>query len=102
MKYEMMNFLEPLLGRNFHHPKPQVGIVLTGTLVDQTVIGGPAHSSKIIFPGDAILKIDGIIVTSENIRSQLLGCDIPGSTVILTLGKGGPKVQCISPRSVRE
>jgi S1-C subfamily serine protease len=66
--------------------------MLQGTVVDNTVIGGPAHSSKAIGQGDVILKIDGIVVTSDNIKGLLVGSDVPGSSVTVTVAKGGPKV----------
>ena len=66
--------------------------MLKGTEIDNTVIGGPAHNSKAVGPGDVILKIDDVVVTSENVIRLLLGNDMPGSPVNLTVAKGGPKV----------
>ncbi len=70
----------------------QIGVMLQGTVVDNTVIGGPAHISKAIGQGDVILKIDGIYVTSDNIKAMLVGSDVPGSLVTVTIAKGGPQV----------
>ncbi len=66
--------------------------MLQGTVVENTVIGGPAHSSKAIEQGDVILKIDGAHVTSDNIKGMLVGSDVPGSSVTVTVAKGGFKV----------
>jgi hypothetical protein len=66
--------------------------MLKGTEIDTTVIGGPAHNSKAISSGDVILKIDEVVVTGDNIVKLLLGNDLPGSPVNLTIAKGGPKV----------
>ena len=70
----------------------QIGIVLNGTTVDYTVVGGPAHSSKKIASGDTILQIDGVSVSSDTVRGYLVGNDVPGSLVTITVAKGGPKV----------
>ncbi len=66
--------------------------MLQGNVVDNTVIGGPAHSSKAIRQGDVILKIDGTPVNSDNIKGMLVGSDVPGSSVTVTVAKGGTKV----------
>ena len=70
----------------------QIGVMLQGTVVENTVIGGPAHISKVIGPGDVILKIDENVVTADNIKGLLLGNDMPGSPVVIAVAKGGPKV----------
>jgi hypothetical protein len=70
----------------------QIGVVLKGTSVDYTVVGGPAYSSKQIAPGDSVLRIDGVKVTVDNIKTLLVGNDIPGSPVSIALGRGGSKV----------
>ena len=43
-------------------------------------------------PGDIILKIDGGAVTAANINTALVGNDITGSPVTLTIAKGGLEV----------
>ena len=65
---------------------------MNGTFVDNTVVGGPAHSSKKIEHGDIVLEVDGRAATNDNIFELLIGNDIPGSVVEITLSKGGPKV----------
>ena len=37
--------------------------------------------------GDTILKVDGTSVTLENYEEALLGCDVPGTKVHLTVRK---------------
>ncbi len=62
---------------------------MSGTMIDNTVMGGPAHSSKQLEHGDVILKVDGQTATEENIFELLIGSDIPGSIVEITIAKGG-------------
>jgi hypothetical protein len=61
----------------------QLGVMLLGTQVKNCLIGGPAfgHLQK----GDLIVKIDGNEVNDDNILPFLLGSDIPGSQVIITV-----------------
>ena len=40
-------------------------------------------------PGDTILKIDGTTVTPETISAHLVGSDVPGSTVRMTISHQG-------------
>jgi C-terminal processing protease CtpA/Prc len=61
-------------------------------LIENTVIGGPAHNSKAIAQGDTILKIDGVDASAENVRGLLLGSDVPGSPVVVTIAKTSPQV----------
>jgi S1-C subfamily serine protease len=65
---------------------------MNGTMVDNTVVGGPAYNSKQLVHGDVILEVDGREAKNENIFELLIGCDIPGSTVDVKLAKGGSKV----------
>jgi hypothetical protein len=51
--------------------------------VEHTIIGGPAH--KIIQEGDTIVRVDNQPVTPDNIAELLLGNDVPGSIVQLTV-----------------
>ena len=60
--------------------------MLKGLLVDNMVIGGPAHNTGLLEKDDTIIAIDGI-VTEESIHAALLGEDIPGSSVVLTVTK---------------
>jgi hypothetical protein len=43
--------------------------------------------------GDVILKIDGVIVTESNINTALVGSDLTGTPVVLTIAKGGLEVR---------
>ena len=68
---------------------------MSGTMIDNTVVGGPAHSSKELEHGDVILKVDGSEATEENIFQLLVGSDVPGSIVEITIAKGGVMVSII-------
>ena len=57
--------------------------MLLGTQVKNCLIGGPAFGR--LQKGDLIVQIDGYDVNEENILSYLLGSDIPGSQVIITV-----------------
>jgi hypothetical protein len=59
--------------------------MLKGLRIDNMVIGGPAHNTGLLEKGDTIVAIDGIAVTEESIHAALLGEDIPGSSVVLTI-----------------
>jgi hypothetical protein len=53
--------------------------------------------------GDVILKIDGASVSSANITSAMIGYDIPGAPLTLTIAKGGIEVSFqINPITVLE
>jgi C-terminal processing protease CtpA/Prc len=49
------------------------------------VVGGPAFKSRQIFVGDRILKVDGLEVDEGNYEDALLGSDVPGTQVTLTI-----------------
>jgi S1-C subfamily serine protease len=66
--------------------------MLNGTMIENTVVGGPAHNSKQFEHGDVILEVDGQEAKNANIFELLIGSDIPGSAVEVKLAKGGPKV----------
>jgi len=72
----------------------QVGIMLNDLIIDNMVIGGPAYKCKQLDRGDKIIKIDGCDVDENNFQKILLGDDIPGSSVILTVLKGGSEEVC--------
>jgi C-terminal processing protease CtpA/Prc len=67
----------------------QVGIMLNDLIIDSMVIGGPAYKCKQLDRGDKIIKVDGYEVDENNFQAMLLGDDIPGSFVILTVLKEG-------------
>jgi C-terminal processing protease CtpA/Prc len=71
----------------------QVGIMLNDFTIDNMVIGGPAYKCKQLDRGDIIQKIDGVPVTEDNLKAALIGDDLPGSSISLTVQKGqGPEV----------
>ncbi len=70
----------------------QVGIILKGTVIESTVVGGPAFTSMCLTRGDVILEVDGRPVTEKTIEILLTGNDKPGSLVLLTVSKGNDKV----------
>jgi C-terminal processing protease CtpA/Prc len=72
----------------------QVGIMLNDLIIDNMVIGGPAYKCKQLDRGDKIIKVDGYEVDENNFQALLLGDDIPGSFVILTVLKGGSEEVC--------
>ena len=72
---------------------PQVGIMLRGTAVEDTVVGGPAFVSGRLARGDVIAAVDGAPATGDSIHRLLVGPDLPGSSVLLTVRKGGPQAR---------
>jgi C-terminal processing protease CtpA/Prc len=66
--------------------------MLLGTMIDNLVVGGPAYNSRQLHHGDVILKVDGVPVTQTNIHEVMVGSDIPGSPILLTVARGGAKV----------
>jgi hypothetical protein len=67
-------------------PQSTCGIMLNGTRVDNVLVGGPACSLG-IERGDIITEIDGMAVTPENVHDHLLGDDIPGHCVEISVTK---------------
>ncbi len=63
--------------------------MLNGTMIDYTVVGGPAHNSRQMEHGDFVLEVDGVEAKNGNIIELLIGNDIPGSVVKIKLAKGG-------------
>ncbi len=68
--------------------------MLNDLIIDNMVIGGPAYKCKQLDKGDKIIKVDGYDVDENNFQKILLGDDIPGSSVILTVLKGGSDEVC--------
>jgi C-terminal processing protease CtpA/Prc len=66
--------------------------MLLGTMIDNLVVGGPAYNSRQLHHGDVIVKVDGVPVTQSNITEMMVGNDTPGSPVIVSIARGGPKV----------
>ncbi len=75
--------------------------MLLGTMVDNLVVGGPAFNSRQLHHGDVIVKVDGTPVTQSNIHEMMVGNDIPGTPVLVTITRGGPKVTAARRRSAR-
>ena len=65
-----------------------IGIMLSGARVDSLVAGGPAYSTT-LQKGDQIVLIDGAGVEVDDIPAAIIGDDLPGSIVILTVKKVG-------------
>jgi hypothetical protein len=72
----------------------QVGLVLEGTIIESTIVGGPAHTSMRLGRGDILLEVDGEEATDQNIGDLLVGNDRPGSRLVLTVAKAGSEVFC--------
>jgi len=79
--------LEKNLASNSTHTAT-VGLMLSGTKVDNLLIGGPAMECGHVQKGDRILKVDGQAVDGNNVDTMLLGNDVPGSLVKLIVAKG--------------
>lgn len=68
-----------------------MGLLLNGRTINNLVEGGPAYKSKQLVKGDVILRVDGHDVTLESCPDALVGNDVPGSFVTVTVQKGsGP------------
>ena len=65
--------------------KSTVGMMLVGSKIDNMVIGGPAYNSQKLSKGDVLLKVDDLKVDDERLHEMLIGQDIPGSSVKLTV-----------------
>jgi S1-C subfamily serine protease len=65
--------------------------MLSGTTIDNIVVGGPAYNSKLLARGDVILKVNNVPANSTNIYDLLIGDDRPGSTAVIHVSKGGLK-----------
>ena len=70
--------------------------MLCGLVIEGMVVGGPAFNSRQLARGDVIVLVDGTPATQENVHSMLVGDDAPGSSVVVTVRKGGPQASCIS------
>lgn len=67
----------------------QVGVMFASGVIDSMVVGGPAYNSRHLDKGDVVVEIDGNAVTSDNLSQLLVGCDVAGSAVTITVKKGG-------------
>lgn len=68
----------------------QVGVMFNGNgLVESVMIGSPAYTSRNVLKGDVIVKVDGEFVQKgEDLQQKIVGDDIPGTFVTLTLKRG--------------
>eukprot|EP00961_Rhodomonas_salina_P032270 435208-Rhodomonas_salina.1 len=66
-----------------------VGMMLTGTTIDNMVVGGPADTCKELKKGDVIITVDGNEVDEDNVVTFLRGSDIPGSFVQIEVAANG-------------
>jgi len=80
------------VGRRFS-TKSTVGLMLSSTVVENLLIGSPALSSRQISKGDRIVKVDGLQVNEDNVHEALIGSDLPGSFVQLTLQTKDNKIK---------
>jgi hypothetical protein len=62
--------------------------MLNGLIIDNMVVGGPASNSGQLQQNDVITQIDGVPVSVENIHDALVGSDIPGTMVTITVKRG--------------
>jgi hypothetical protein len=69
------------------HNRTTVGLTLKGATIDGILIGGPAFLCGQLSVGDVIDQVDKKLVTSENLHNLLIGNDLPGSFVTLTVLK---------------
>jgi hypothetical protein len=73
-----------------------------GQAIEDMMVGGPAYNSQLLSKGDVIVKVDGTPATQDTIHDLLVGSDAPGSSVVLTVSKGGQPVRvCSAVRPVR-
>ena len=56
-----------------------------GLQIQDMVVGGPAFSSQQLSSGDRLLAVDGLPVNSHTYHESLIGSDIPGTLVKLTV-----------------
>ena len=70
---------------SFGAPVTTLGLELDGLTIDELVIGGPAYASAELECGDVITRVDGEEATADTVRPALVGCDVLGSVVTLTV-----------------
>jgi len=58
-----------------------------GSHIESMVVGGPAFNSQQLDRGDELILVDGQTVTEGNRNLLLIGGDVPGSQVTLTVRK---------------
>jgi len=70
-----------------HKSRTTLGITVfpTSHHIDQILVGGPAYYSKVLESGDEILEVDGAKIEPNMLANTLLGSDIPGTFVNITV-----------------
>jgi C-terminal processing protease CtpA/Prc len=63
--------------------------MLSGTVIDNMVMGGPAYNSDKLCKGDVILEVENKPVTAESVHDALLGNDLPGTTLKIKVKRIG-------------
>lgn len=69
-----------------------VGMMLVGTKLDNMVVGAPAFNSQKLRKGDQLLKVDDTDVEGEDLHDLLIGSDVPGSFVRITVMRNNSEV----------
>jgi hypothetical protein len=87
---ELTNTTTPENSGTRFSTRSTVGIMFNGLTIDNMVVGGPAYNSGQLEQGDVVLQIDHAPITAEGLLPALIGSDIPGTTVTLTVRKGRP------------
>jgi C-terminal processing protease CtpA/Prc len=74
--------------------------MLKGLIIDNMVFGGPAHNIGSLRKGDIITGVDGVPATEDTVLNMLLGDDVPGSEVTVSLSRHTPgtKAALIQPK----
>ncbi|MGB1600992.1 MAG: hypothetical protein ACPIOQ_50100, partial [Promethearchaeia archaeon] len=62
-----------------------LGLLLHDNAIRSIMEGGPAFSSQLLDQGDVILEVDGHDATPGRLPELLIGCDVPGSFVTITV-----------------
>lgn len=65
-----------------------------GLTVDDMAIGGPAYNCKELSKGDVIVSVDDDRVNADNCHEKIIGNDVPGSIVRLT-------VRCAASKQIK-
>lgn len=65
-----------------------VGLMFVGLTIEDMVVGGPAFNSQELERGDTLLAVDGQVVSEATIAEAILGSDVPGTAVRLTVARG--------------
>jgi hypothetical protein len=68
-------------------PSTTVGLEMRGVVVYEILAGSAADACSQIEVGDALLYVDDCAADEANARALLIGCDVEGSVVDLTLVK---------------